>query len=434
MKGIEDCTLGYPTLQQTKSDLLPRNQSNAPLTIAYLVNVYPKVSHSFIRREIHALETQGFKVARFSIRPAAELVDPADRVEAKRTEVLLAGGFMGLAHATLAMFIKSPGVWLRSLGLMIKTAMGSERGVLRHCIYFAEACALGKRLNTLGVTHLHAHFGTNPADVAMYTSSLTAIPYSFSIHGPEEFDRPIGLRLSEKISHARFVVAVSSFGRSQLYRWIGHDQWPKVQVMRCGLDADFFTTPPTPVPRTPRLVCIGRLCEQKGQLLLIKAAAKLAQAGHKFELILIGDGDLREPVERLIIAHHLEDQVTITGWQSNEQVRAWLRSARALVLPSFAEGLPVVIMEALAMGRPVISTYIAGIPELLTPECGWLLPAGSVDALAAAMVEALQRSTSDLDAMGQVGVKRVQQFHNAASETDKLAQWLNRNPLTEAKP
>jgi glycosyltransferase involved in cell wall biosynthesis len=328
--------------------------------------------------------------------------------------------------ATASIAFKHPMAWWRTLKLMLQVGKGSDRGLLKHFIYFAEACRLAQILLQSDVTHLHAHFGTNPADVAMYFNSLTNIPFSFTVHGPEEFDRPIALRLAEKIRRARFVVAISSFGRSQLLRWIDNSEWSKVQVVHCGLDADFFNSPLAKVPRTPRLVCVGRLCQQKGQLLLLEAAAQLAQEGRKFELVLVGDGELREMIERQIINYHLESQVTITGWQTNEQVRDWLQSSRALVLPSFAEGLPVVIMEALAMGRPVISTYIAGIPELLTAECGWIIPAGSIDALVNAIREALDSSTSKLTTMGRVGREQVDLLHNAKNEADKIAQLLRR--------
>lgn len=391
-------------------------------SIAYLINAYPKVSHSFIRREIAALEALGVPVARFSIRPPGELVDPDDRTEAAHTTVLLAGGAKRLALALLTGLIQHPLAWLRTARLVLHIGIGSDRGLPRHLVYFAEACLLARALARSGATHVHAHFGTNPADVAMYTGSLTGLPYSFTVHGPEEFDRPLALRLREKIQRARFVVAISSFGRSQLYRWIDYTDWHKVRVVHCGLDHAYLDHEPEPVPEVTRMVNIGRLCEQKGQILLVQAAAALDRQGYEFELVLIGDGELRGPIERLIAEHRLEGKVIITGWQSSDQIRSWLRSSRALVMASFAEGLPVVIMEALALGRPVISTTIAGIPELLTTECGWLVPAGSVEALAAAMVAALDRPCSKLTTLGQIGAARVRQRHDAAREADKLAQ------------
>jgi glycosyltransferase involved in cell wall biosynthesis len=288
-------------------------------------------------------------------------------------------------------------------------------------IYFAEACWLVGKLTRVGATHLHAHFGTNSATVALLARKLGGPPYSFTVHGPEEFDKPEALALGEKIRHAAFVVAISEFGRSQLYRWSDLRDWPKIHVVRCGLDASFLGQEPTPVPDVPRLVCVGRLCEQKGQLLLIEAAAQLRNVTG-LKVILAGDGPMRGECKSRIRALGLQSTVTITGWQSNAQVRELIRSSRALVLPSFAEGLPVVIMEALALARPVVTTYVAGIPELVK-DCvnGRLVPAGSVESLVAALHAILQMPVHELSRMGERGCTAVRERHDAAKEAAKLA-------------
>jgi glycosyltransferase involved in cell wall biosynthesis len=298
-------------------------------------------------------------------------------------------------------------------------------------VYLAEACALLRWMMQDDVEHLHAHFGTNPTAVAMLCRALGGPPYSFTVHGPGEFDRATVLALDRKIANARFVVAISQFGRSQLYRWADYKDWPKIQVVHCGLNDSFIDAPHTELPDTPRLVCVGRLCEQKGQLLLIEAAAKLHREGVDFALTLVGDGEMRSACEQLIRRHHLTERVTITGWASADQVRRQLIDARALVLPSFAEGLPVVIMEALALGRPVISTYVAGIPELVRPgECGWLVPAGDIDALATAMRDALSRDVDELTQMGAAGRTLAQREHNVHVEAAKLLQLFSTGPTS----
>src|SRR5262249_50844221 len=158
------------------------------------------------------------------------------------------------------------------------------------------------------------------------------------------------------------------------------------KLIRCGLDKKFYSIPAVPVPNNRRLVCVGRLNEQKGQLLLVEAARRLAALGTDFELILAGDGELRAEINSLVARHCLQSKIRIIGRISNERVRDEILAARALVLPSFAEGLPVVLMEAMALGRPVISTFVGGIPELVLPgEHGWLVPAGDVEALVEAM-------------------------------------------------
>ena len=393
------------------------------MKVAYLVNRYPYVSHSFIRREIAGLEACGVAVERFAVRPAGEtVVDPADAAEAARTRSLLAGGKGRLIGASVAEFARHPLRWLRAARAAWR--MGGAAGArCKHLAYLAEACLLVRWLQACGAEHLHAHFGTNPAAVARLTRLLGGPPYSFTVHGPEEFDRPDALSLRDKVADAAFVCAVSSFGRSQLYRWAREVDWPKVKVVRCGVDTAFLKAGPLPVADAPRLVCVGRLCEQKGQLLLVEAAARLAADGVAFELVLAGDGAMRPQVEAALQEYELGDRVRITGWLSNDAVRDELAAARVMVLPSFAEGLPVVLMEALALGRPVVTTYVAGIPELVEHGVnGWLVPAGDPAALAGALAEALAAPPDKLAAMGQAGSAAVRRSHDAAREAGTLAR------------
>lgn len=218
-------------------------------------------------------------------------------------------------------------------------------------------------LQAFGAEHVHAHFGTNSTEVVMLANALGGPPYSFTVHGPEEFDKPQFLHVGEKVRRAAFVASVSSYGRSQLYRWVAHEHWDKVKVVHCGLEPGFHQVEAQAAPAAPRLVCVGRLCEQKGQLLLIEAARRLADQGQDFELVLAGDGEMRPQIEALVARHRLQAQVRITGWISSAQVREEILAARALVLPSFAEGLPVVIMEAMALRRPVLTTYVPAFPS-----------------------------------------------------------------------
>ncbi len=392
------------------------------MTIAYLINQYPKVSHSFIRREIAGVEACGIRVARFSIRSCStELVDEADKLELEQTRVVLGRGMVGLLFGLLSVAVTRPIRFLQTLWLMLRLCWFSEQGVLRYLAYLAEACVLLRWFSDLGVTHVHAHFGTNSTTVAMLCRALGGPSYSFTVHGPEEFDKVKALALAEKVERAAFVVTVSSFGKSQLYRWCAPKQWSKIYVVHCGVDDGFLAQLPVAVPAEPRLVCVGRLCEQKGQLLLLEAVHQLAAEGLRFKLVLVGDGPLHSEIAALIARLGLQDRVEITGWASSSEVRQHILASRAMVLPSFAEGLPVVIMEALALGRPVITTYVAGIPELVNPGvCGWLVPPGSVEALTAAMRAALQLSVEQLEQMGSAGARRVAQRHDATVEASKL--------------
>jgi glycosyltransferase involved in cell wall biosynthesis len=392
------------------------------MRVAYLVNQYPKISHSFIRREIEAVERRGIEVMRLALRGwDGELADERDRLERSRTRYVLRDGVWALLQSVLAMLIKRPVRLFRGAALAWQMARKAEQGLPVHLAYLAEACRIEPWLRAAAAEHLHAHFGTNSAEVAMYVNALGGPPWSFTAHGPEEFDKALVIGLAEKLRRCAFVAAISSFGRSQLYRWIEPAHWSKVQVVPCGLEGSYFAGPATPVPETRRLVCVGRLCEQKGQLLLIEAARRLKDNGTAFELVLAGDGEMRADIDAAIERHGLRDRIRITGWIGGEAVREEILAARSLVLPSFAEGLPVVIMEAMALRRPVISTFVAGIPELVRPgEHGWLVPAGDVNALAEAMQACLEAPAEGLTGMGEAAHGIVRARHNVDEAAGRL--------------
>ncbi|MDU6746644.1 MAG: colanic acid biosynthesis glycosyltransferase WcaL, partial [Bradyrhizobium sp.] len=248
------------------------------MRIAYLVNQYPKVSHSFIRREILALEREGLEVTRISIRGwDNDLVDEADLAERARTRYVLQEGAVSIALATAFAAVTRPRAFAWALLLALRMARRAERSLPYHLMYLAEACLILRWLRQAGVAHVHAHFGTNSAEVAMLVHALGGPPFSFTVHGPEEFDKAPLLGLAAKIRHAAFVVAISSFGRSQLLRLVEHAHWGKIQMVRCGLEQTDFETH-SDIDDSRTLVCVGRLCEQKGQLILIEAARRLAEA------------------------------------------------------------------------------------------------------------------------------------------------------------
>lgn len=392
-------------------------------TIAYFINQYPKVSHSFIRREILALENQGIKVKRFALRGwDADLVDAEDDLERERTRYVLQNGVLGLFFPVIQALLRSPAKFFSSLQFALRMGKHNDRAWPYHLVYFAEACRLLHWVHGDSVRHIHAHFGTNSTEVVMLLKLLGGPSYSFTVHGPEEFDKPEFIKLREKVCHSAFVVAISSFGRSQIFRWIAYEDWEKVKLVHCGLEDSFYKGVMQTIPMAPRLVCVGRLCEQKGQLLLLEACHKLAEKDIDFELVLAGDGEMRPQLETVIKQHSLGNKVRITGWISSEQVRAEILSSRVLVLPSFAEGLPVVIMEAMALHRPVLATYIAGIPELIRHgENGWLFPAGDVDELVFSLEEALLTPIKTLEKMGKAAHQRVVERHSVEVEAAKLA-------------
>ena len=401
-----------------------------PLKVAYLINQYPMVSHTFIRREILALERQGLAVLRVALRGWAEPVpDPQDEAEQRRTRYVLRGGAAALAAAVLRVAVATPRRFVTALALALRMARRADRPWPVHLVYLAEACVMLGWLRQAGATHLHAHFGTNPAEVAMLVQALGGPPYSFTVHGMDEFDKPEFLHLGEKIRRAAFVVAVSSYGRAQLYRFADVAQWPKVQVVHCGLERDFHDQP-VPAPAGPRLVCVARISKEKGHLLLVEAAGLAAARGAEFELVLAGDGELRPAIEARVIELGLQGRVRITGWISSAQVRDEILAARALVLASFYEGLPVVLMEAMALRRPVIATAVAGIPELVHAGVnGWLVPAGDVEALAAALQACLDCPDETLRRLGDAAHSRATERHDVDTEAARLAALFRAAPV-----
>lgn len=393
------------------------------MRVAYLVNQYPGLSHSFVRREIQALERRGVGVDRYAIRPVGQgQLSAEDEAEAAKTRTLLSSGKGRLIAGVARAALRRPGAALRTLGTALSLSRRSSAGMLRHLFYWAEAQLIAGWLMADGAEHLHVHFGTNSATIGMMAADIADVPFSLTVHGPEEFDGPRAIGLPTKIERAAFTAGVSSYGVSQLRRLVDPSHWDRIAQVHCGIEPAFYEGADTG-PREPStdFVCVGRLCEQKGQLTLIEAAGRLRAAGRDFRLELLGDGDMRPEIEAAIERLDLGGNVRLLGWQSPTEVRAALERARCFVLPSFAEGLPVSIMEAYTLGVPVISTYIAGIPELVRDGVnGWLVPAADEGALADAMTAALDADEAERDRMGQAGRARTLERHDIDDQARRL--------------
>lgn len=391
------------------------------IKIAYLMNTYPVTSGTFIRREIEALERTGLEIPRFAVRRWSEaLVDPLDRAEQARTQYLLSGNVAGLLTGLLGEGMRHPARAMKGLAAAFRLARNARGQWVRHAAYLMQAVSLRGRCEAAGIDHIHVHFSTNAAAVAMLCRLMGGPSYSFTAHGPDEFDSALGASLDAKIEHAGFVVAISHFGKSQLMRFGGAPWLDKIEVVRCGLALADFEPSFAFSAESQTLVCVGRLCPQKAQVLIPGAVARLGREFPRLKVVLIGDGESRAAIEAEIARHGVGDRVELRGWRANTEVRETVREARALLLASAAEGLPVVIMEALALGRPVISTYIAGIPELVDDGCGWIIPAGSEDHLVEAMRAALSAGPEALAAKGREGRRRIEAHH----DIDAIARTL----------
>ena len=374
--------------------------------IAYLTGEYPRATDTFIQREVAALRALGLTVETCSMRRTGpeHHTGPEQRTEAAGTFHVLEASLSPrcLITAHLAAW-RRPGAWLRALRLAWRTRPGGIKPTLYQFVYLAEAAVLAQHLRTRGLTHLHNHIAKSSCTVAMLASEMSGIPYSFTLHGPDIFYEPYRWQLDEKIARARFVACISHFARSQAMAFSAPEHWSKLHIVHCGVDPARYDGP---APNAAvHLLFVGRLAAVKGVPVLFEALQGLISEHPDLRLTLVGDGPEREALERL--AAGLGDHVDFVGYKSQDEVAALLREATALVLPSFAEGLPVVLMEALAARVPVVTTRIAGVADLVEDgESGLLVPPGDAVALRAALARVL----GDPEArrrMGEAGRARV---------------------------
>jgi len=407
----------------------PQNPSGgpAPRRIAYLTGEYPKVSHTFIQREAEALRGHGLEVMTCSVRRIGpeNLTGPEERAAQASTFYLLAAARnpLRLVRDHGAALVRAPGRYLRALGLAWRTRPPGLKAALYQLFYFVEAGVLAAELRRRGVEHLHNHFANSSCTVAMLTSEISGIPFSFTMHGPAVFFEAEKWRLDEKIARAAFVSCISHFCRSQGMIWAAPEHWARMRIVHCGVEPARYGRDPDRAAGK-RLVFVGRLAAVKGVPVLLEALARLRAQDPEVTLTLVGDGPERGWIEAHIGELGLGDAVTITGYLSQEAVAGELAKADIFVLPSFAEGVPVVLMEAMATGLPVVTTRIAGIPELVEDGVsGLVVPPGDVVGLAEAL-GALLADPARRTEMGAAGRAHVVAEHDIAKEAAWLAEIL----------
>ncbi len=338
---------------------------------------------------------------------------------------------LALVLVLLKVLLSRPLVVSRGIYAALRLGNSSPRATLYALFYLAEALIVGDWLRAAGHSHLHVHFGGPVATVGMLTSLAWRIPYSITIHGPEEFYSVDLFHLRQKVENARFVICISDHCRSQLMRLTDPSQWSKFHVVRLGVDLRLFArTADSRNDDVTEIISVGRLVPDKGQMILLRAFIDLLSRGHKVRLRLVGDGADRARLASFIRERDLDDCVSLEGALNHEATRSLLAQADIFVLASFAEGLPVALMEAMAMELPCVSTFIAGIPELIRSEVdGLLVPASSVSALADAL--ALLIADADLRrTFARSGRRRVERLYNLQTNVRTLAGTL-RNQLDE---
>ncbi|MFD3191574.1 glycosyltransferase family 4 protein [Sedimentitalea sp. HM32M-2] len=397
------------------------SRKNLP-RLAYLTSLYPAVSHTFIQREIAGLRALGFQVTTCSMRrpDADHLTGPEERAATDTSFYIVeTGKSPRAALGALAAALARPGRLARTLALAWRTAPPGARGGLKQLFYLAEAMILARHLRAQHIDHLHNHFADPSTNVAMLTAALSGIPFSYTLHGPAELYEPEKWQLREKTARAAFVACISHFARSQAMYFSDPAHWHKLRIVHCGVDPARYDRPPTPDRAGLHLVFVGRITPIKGLRVLMAALRRVRETHPGVTLTLVGDGEDRAYLQTL--ARPMGDAVRFAGFQSQEGVAEAVAAADALVLPSFAEGLPVVLMEALAAGKPVIATQVAGVGELVTNGVsGHLVAAGDAEALTDAITTLADTPPEQRAEMGAAGRARVRAEFDAGIEAARI--------------
>jgi colanic acid/amylovoran biosynthesis glycosyltransferase len=387
-----------------------------PLKIAYLLSQYPAVNHVFMLREVCSLRKLGLDVQVASIRNADRnpgLMTTAEQAEARTTYYVKSTGLFGLVLAHVHTLVSRPGHYIRGLAGVVRY------GPLYGLFYFIEAVAVGYWMRRHGLSHVHTHYAST---VGFLVGRIFPVTISITIHGPAEFQDPAGSRLAEKVHASLFCCAISQYGVSQLMYACGYREWPKLELTALGVALDAFPPRPfRPGPSLFRIVCAGRLAPEKGQHVLIAAMAALVKEGRDIRLRFAGDGPDRMALRQDVEERGLSDRISFEGNVNQDKLLELYRESDALVLSSFAEGLPVVLMEAMAMEIPCVAPWVNGIPEIVTHETdGLLVPPGDAQALAHA-IGRLMDDTELRRALGQKARLKILEKFDLQRNTEHLA-------------
>jgi glycosyltransferase involved in cell wall biosynthesis len=363
------------------------------MRVGYVVSRYPAVSHTFVQREVAGLRALGVEVDTFSVRAGAALSD-VDRAELAATPVLVPPSAADVV-ALAAVALRHPGAAWRLVREAVASSTGGPKATLWQAFYAAEALLLWRHLRRRGITHVHAHFANVASDVARLATRFAGLTggqatWSFTMHGPTELADVKAFGLAGKVADADLVVCISDFCRSQLMALVGEAQWSKLAVVHCGIDPARFAPVDRARPADAPLevLCVGRLVPEKGQSLLVEAIADLRDRGVDVRLTLVGDGPSCQAIEAQVSRLGLGDLVHLAGAVGQDEILDHYAAADVFCLPSFAEGVPVVLMEAMATELPVLTTRITGVPELVEDgSSGVLVRPGRADALADALAE-----------------------------------------------
>jgi colanic acid/amylovoran biosynthesis glycosyltransferase len=396
------------------------------IRIAYLVSTYPAVSHTFILREVQRLRNANFEIHMASINPADRYLDELtveEQSESAETFYVKREGIRGAFKAHSTVLLNSPKLYFRGLCFALSLGGTDLRRLFFAFCYFVEAVILGHWMKSRQLHHLHVHFANAASTVGLIASHTFPIRFSLTVHGPDEFYDAPGLQLAEKMAGATFARCIGQFARSQLMKVSSRDEWSKFEVGPLGVDPQLFLPRPfRPSPSIFEILCVGRLVSSKGQYILLGAIKRLIKAYPYIRVRFVGDGPDRKGLEQAILASGLGQYISLEGSVNQDRIRDFYRQADIFVLPSFAEGIPVVLMEAMAMEVPCVSTFVAGIPELIRNGIDGILVAPSDDQ---ELAGAIQRLIDDPDLrlrLGLAGRRRVTEKYDLDRNVAHLAE------------
>jgi glycosyltransferase involved in cell wall biosynthesis len=341
------------------------------MRISYFTSSYPRATDTFIQREVVGLRVAGHEVFTSALRrpEGSNNVSELIRSERENTTYLLPANALAIIKLNIITLFKTPAIYFKTLCLAFKTRKPGIKGTLYQLFYFQEALLLSNYLIKNRIQHIHNHFGDSSGAVTMLASQLSGVGYSITFHGPHIFFEPTLLALREKVRFAKFIVCISNYCRSQMMLFSDAEDWHKLHIVHCGVDVAAYSTR-EPVAKILvndafKLLYVGRLAAEKGVPVLLNSLIALKKEGHNFHLTLLGDGPERADLEHKVKQHGLQEHVYFGGFASQETVRKTLQNSDVFILPSFAEGVPVSLMEAMACGVPVIGTNVGGVTELI---------------------------------------------------------------------
>jgi colanic acid/amylovoran biosynthesis glycosyltransferase len=393
------------------------------MKIAYFTNTYPRATDTFIRLEVLGLRKRGIEVNTYSVRKSGDdhNVDNEVISEKKNTSFILPFNILELCLALLQFLLTKPKNFLSSLNATIKTARPGIKGKFLQLAYFLEALVLAKRLKQDNIEHLHNHLGDNSGTVTLIASKLIGIPYSISIHGPHIFFDGLNWALNEKTKHSKFISCIGHFCKSQMMLYTESKYWDKFEIIRCGVDLEKYqyrndSSAPS------KLLFVGRLSNEKGLNVLLDSLAILKSENTDFTLTVLGDGPSRDNLEHQCKKLGLNNNVIFKGFVDQSTIREDLNNSDIFILPSFAEGIPVSLMEAMAIGVPVITTYVGGISELVIDnETGLLCYPSDSKGLA----DSIRKYLSDqklVNSIAKSGRLHIETEFDVNKQIDKLAE------------